>query len=87
MSLDEHQLLRELLERAKATSAIDPALPVDTFLRSFTWLIYGYFATGPIGLGTMVLRSARSGAPARPAPPRGAVHPSELRKLVVGDDG
>ncbi len=48
MSLDEHQLLRELLERAQATSAIDPALPVDTFLRSFTWLIYGYFATGPI---------------------------------------
>jgi len=48
MSLEEHQLLRELLERAKATRAVDPALPVDTFLRSFTWLIYGYFATGPI---------------------------------------
>jgi len=48
MSLDEHRLLRELLERARATRAIDPALPVDTFLRSFTWLIYGYFATGPI---------------------------------------
>jgi AcrR family transcriptional regulator len=48
MSLDGHRLLRELLTRAKATSAIDPDLPVDTFLRSFTWLIYGYFATGPI---------------------------------------
>jgi AcrR family transcriptional regulator len=48
MSLDEHQLLRELLERAEVTGAIDPAFPVNTFLRSFTWLIYGYFATGPI---------------------------------------
>ena len=48
MSLDEHRLLRELLERAKAAGAMDPNLPVDTFLRSFTWLICGYFATGPI---------------------------------------
>ncbi len=48
ISLDAHQQLRELLERAKADGAVDPAFPVETFLRSFTWLIYGYFATGPI---------------------------------------
>jgi AcrR family transcriptional regulator len=48
MSLEEHRLLRDLLERAKAAGAMDSAFPVDTFLRSFTWLICGYFATGPI---------------------------------------
>ena len=48
ISLDAHRQLRELLERAKTGGAVDRAFPVETFLRSFTWLIYGYFATGPI---------------------------------------
>ena len=47
-SLDAHALLRKLLERAKEGGAIDAAFPVEMFLRSFTWIIYGYFATGPI---------------------------------------
>lgn len=47
-SLELHRRLKRLLGRAKRSGAIDPALPVETFLRSFTWMIYGYFATGPI---------------------------------------
>ena len=47
-SVEELRRARELLEQARAARAVDPSLPVDTFLRSFTWLIYGYFATGPI---------------------------------------
>jgi len=48
ISLDAHRQLRELLERAKEGGAVGRSFPVETFLRSFTWLIYGYFATGPI---------------------------------------
>lgn len=48
LSLENHAPLRRLLEGARKAGTVDPGLPVDLFLRSFTWLVYGYFATGPI---------------------------------------
>ncbi len=48
MSLEVHRHLGKLLERAQAAGIVAPGFPVETFLRSFGWLIYGYFATGPI---------------------------------------
>jgi len=48
MSLEAHRRLHELLQSARENGAIDPDIPIDTFLRSFTWLICGYFTTGPI---------------------------------------
>ncbi|MCP5056378.1 MAG: TetR/AcrR family transcriptional regulator [bacterium] len=47
-SLEIHAPLRALLEDAQKKGIVDPALPATTFLRSFMWMIFGYFATGPI---------------------------------------
>ncbi|MBI5503285.1 MAG: TetR/AcrR family transcriptional regulator [Deltaproteobacteria bacterium] len=71
ISLDAHRRLRELLERAKAGGAVDRGFPVETFLRSFTWLIYGYFATGPIDWNDWF------SDPLKPA------HLEDLRRLVT----
>ncbi len=48
ISLKQHRPLRDLLETAKTRGLIDRAFPIDTFLRSFTWMICGYFSTGAI---------------------------------------
>ena len=51
---------------------IDPALPEETFLRSFMWLIFGYFVTGPIDWQGWF------------SDPLDPAHLAELRRLVHG---
>ena len=40
--------LDQLIARAQASGLVQPALDRALFLRSFDWLIYGYFVSGPI---------------------------------------
>jgi AcrR family transcriptional regulator len=71
-SLEVQRPLRQLLEQAKADGLIDATLSVETFLRSFMWLIFGYFVTGPIDW---------QGWFSNPLDP---AHLVELRRLVHG---
>ena len=48
LSLALHRPLLEVLRRAQAAGVIRPAANLALFLRSFTWLLFGYFVTGPI---------------------------------------
>jgi len=72
VSLEVQRPLRQLLEQAKRDGLIDPALSVETFLRSSMWLIFGYFVTGPIDW---------QGWFSDPLEPE---HLAELRRLVHG---
>jgi AcrR family transcriptional regulator len=72
VSLEVQRPLRELLEQAKLDGLIDPALPAETFLRSFMWLIFGYFVTGPIDWKGWF------------SDPLDPAHLAELRRLVHG---
>jgi AcrR family transcriptional regulator len=42
------RLLREMFERAQQAGLVRTDLPIDVVLRSFSWMIYSYFVTGPI---------------------------------------
>lgn len=72
VSLEVQRPLRQLLEQARLDGLVDPALPAETFLRSFTWLIFGYFATGPIDWKSWF------------SDPLDPAHLAELRRLVHG---
>lgn len=48
LSLGLHRPLLEVLRRAQESGAILPDADIALFLRSFTWLLFGYFVTGPI---------------------------------------
>ena len=72
VSLEVQEPLRRLLEQAKADGLVAAALPVETFLRSFTWLIFGYFVTGPIDWRSWF------------SDPLDPAHLAELRRLVHG---
>ncbi|HKW19980.1 MAG TPA: hypothetical protein VJO13_01290, partial [Ktedonobacterales bacterium] len=48
LSLALHRPLLDVLRRAQETGAIRPDVDVELFLRSFTWLLFSYFVTGPI---------------------------------------
>ena len=72
VSLEVQRPLRELLEQAKLDGLIDPALPAETFLRSFMWVIFGYFVTGPIDWKSWF------------SDPLDPSHLAELRHLVHG---
>jgi AcrR family transcriptional regulator len=48
LSLALHGPLLEVLQRAQAAGAIRPDADIRLFLRSFTWLLFSYFVTGPI---------------------------------------
>ena len=43
-----HRPLLDVLQRAQGTGAIRPDADIELFLRSFTWLLFSYFVTGPI---------------------------------------
>lgn len=47
-SLALHSRLRDLLERARDGGAVRTNLDIGMFLRSFAWMLFGYFVTGPI---------------------------------------
>lgn len=48
-SLPLYEMVRDLLERARAAGTIRAGGPdVRLFLISFTWMLYGYFTGGPI---------------------------------------
>ena len=40
--------LRDLLENARRAGTIRGDVDIDYFIRSFSWMLYGYFASGPI---------------------------------------
>ena len=48
LSLALHGPLLEVLQRAQVAGAIRPDADIKLFLRSFTWLLFSYFVTGPI---------------------------------------
>ena len=48
LSLALHRPLLEVLQRAQVAGAIRPDADIALFLRSFTWLLFSYFVTGPI---------------------------------------
>ena len=48
LSLALHRPLLEILRRAQAAGAIRPDVDLALFLRSFTWMLFSYFVTGPI---------------------------------------
>lgn len=48
LSLALHRPLLDVLQRAQGTGAIRPDADIELFLRSFTWLLFSYFVTGPI---------------------------------------
>ncbi len=48
LSLALHRPLLEVLRRAQEAGAIRPEVDVLLFLRSFTWMLFSYFVTGPI---------------------------------------
>lgn len=48
LSLALHRPLLEVLRRAQAAGAIRPDADLSLFLRSFTWMLFSYFVTGPI---------------------------------------
>jgi hypothetical protein len=48
LSLALHRPLLDVLQRAQGTGAIRPDANIELFLRSFTWLLFSYFVTGPI---------------------------------------
>lgn len=48
LSLALHRPLLEVLRKAQAAGAIQPDVDIELFLRSFTWLLFSYFVTGPI---------------------------------------
>ena len=48
LSLALHAPLLEVLQSAQAAGAIRPEADIQLFLRSFTWLLFSYFVTGPI---------------------------------------
>ncbi len=47
-SLAVHRPLLDALQRAQAAGVIRPELDLALFLRSFTWMLFSYFVTGPI---------------------------------------
>lgn len=48
LSLTLHRPLLEILRRAQAAGAIRPDVDLALFLRSFTWILFSFFVTGPI---------------------------------------
>jgi AcrR family transcriptional regulator len=48
LSLALHRPLLEVLQRAQAAGAIRQNVDISLFLRSFTWILFSYFVTGPI---------------------------------------
>ncbi len=48
LSLALHRPLLDVLQRAQAAGAVRPDVDIALFLRSFTWLLFSYFVTGPI---------------------------------------
>lgn len=48
LSLALHLPLLEALQRAQAAKAIRLDVDIALFLRSFTWILFSYFVTGPI---------------------------------------
>lgn len=48
LSLALHRPLLDALARAQAAGAIRADADIALFLRSFTWMLFGYFVTGPI---------------------------------------
>ncbi|HET9109633.1 MAG TPA: TetR family transcriptional regulator [Ktedonobacterales bacterium] len=48
LSLALHRPLLEILRRAHAAGAIRSDVDLTLFLRSFTWMLFSYFVTGPI---------------------------------------
>ncbi|MCS6886797.1 TetR/AcrR family transcriptional regulator [Chloroflexus sp.] len=49
VSLPLYAMVLDLLQRAQAANAIRPAIPdLRLILHSFTWILYGYFAGGPL---------------------------------------
>jgi AcrR family transcriptional regulator len=52
LSLSIHEPLHEVLRQAQAAGAIRPDANITLFLRSVTWILFGYFVTGPIDWGT-----------------------------------
>jgi AcrR family transcriptional regulator len=48
LSLALHRPLLDVLQRAQGAGAIRPDVDIELFLRSFTWLLFSYFVTGPI---------------------------------------
>lgn len=48
LSLALHRPLLEALQRAQAAKAIRLDVDIALFLRSFTWILFSYFVTGPI---------------------------------------
>lgn len=48
LSLAVHQPLLEVLRRAQRAGAIRDDGDIALLLRSFTWILFGYFVTGPI---------------------------------------
>lgn len=48
LSLALHRPLLAVLQRAQQTQAIRPDVDIALFLRSFTWILFSYFVTGPI---------------------------------------
>ena len=48
LSLALHRPLLAVLQRAQEAGAIRQQVDIAFFLRSFTWILFGYFVTGPI---------------------------------------
>jgi len=48
LSLALHRPLLDVLQRGQGAGAIRPDVDIELFLRSFTWLLFSYFVTGPI---------------------------------------
>ena len=48
LSLALHHPLLDVLQRGQGAGAIRPDVDIELFLRSFTWLLFSYFVTGPI---------------------------------------
>ena len=48
LSLALHRPLLAVLERARQAGAIRADVDIALFLRSFTWILFSYFVTGPI---------------------------------------
>jgi len=52
LSLALHRPLLDVLQQAQVAGSIRPDLEVSLFLRSFTWMLFSYFVTGPINWQT-----------------------------------